>query len=110
MSTGQWIVNRRMGGANSPFPLRSDAGARGSPGHGVIGFRPGTTAFTDGTAASVDKIANAMADRRALQATVSGVADPQAGRAGEQQDWLRPSVDGGAHAWTPRATLSLAAP
>jgi hypothetical protein len=55
----------------------------------AIEFRPGTAFPTEASAAALDKIATALADRPALQLTITGSADPQAERA----DWQREAIE-----------------
>jgi hypothetical protein len=55
----------------------------------AIEFRPGTAVPTEASAAALDKIAAALADRPALQVTITGSADPQA----EREAWQRETIE-----------------
>ncbi len=84
------IVNLLVKAVTSPFSLLSGGSSGGEgPDMSAIEFRPGTVFLTDASAASLDKVASALADRPALQLTITGSADPQAERA----DWQRESVE-----------------
>ena len=84
------IVNLIVKAVTSPFSLLSGGGGSGSgPDMSAIEFKPGTAVVTDASAASLDKIATALADRPALQMTITGTADVQAERA----DWQRESIE-----------------
>ncbi len=84
------LVNLLVKAVTSPFSLLTGGGgAGGGPDMSAIEFRPGTAVITDASAASLDKIATALADRSALQLTITGTADVQAERA----DWQRESIE-----------------
>ena len=72
---------------SSPFSLLTGGGGGGAgPDMSAIEFRPGTAIVTDASAASLAKVAAALADRPALQMTITGSADPQAERADLQRE------------------------
>jgi hypothetical protein len=84
------IGNLLLKAVTSPFSLIAGiAGGGDGPDPGAIEFRPGTAVMTDASAASLDKVAKALADRPALQMTITGSADPQAERA----DWQRENIE-----------------
>jgi hypothetical protein len=84
------LVNLLVKAVTSPFALLSGGGGGGGgPDMSAIEFRPGTAVVTDASAAALDKVAVALADRPALQLTITGSADPQAERA----DWQREQVE-----------------
>jgi hypothetical protein len=86
------LVNLLVKAVTSPFSLLSGGGGGGSgggPDMSAIEFKPGTAIVTDASAASLDKVAAALADHPALQMTITGSADAQAERA----DWQRESVE-----------------
>ncbi|MCK9687253.1 DUF748 domain-containing protein [Scleromatobacter humisilvae] len=84
------IVNLLVKALTSPFSLLTGGSSGGDgPDMSAIEFRPGTAVVTDASAASLDKVATALADRPALQLTITGSADPQAERA----DWQRESIE-----------------
>ena len=80
------IVNLLVKAVTSPFSLLSGGGGGGGPDLGIIEFRPGTAAITDASAAGLDKVASALADRPALQMTITGTADTQAEAADTQRE------------------------
>ena len=91
------IVLRLLGNllvkaVTSPFSLLSGGGGGSGDNAdmGVVEFRPGTAVVTDASAAALDKVAAALADRPALQVTITGSADVQVERA----DWQREIIDG----------------
>ena len=69
------LVNLLVKAVTSPFALLSGGG--NGPDLGVVEFRPGTAAVTDASAAGLDKVASALADRPALRLTITGTADTQ---------------------------------
>ena len=84
------IVNLLVKALTSPFSLLSGgAGAGSSADLSAIEFRPGTAIIAEASEPSLDKVARALADRPALQLTITGSADPQAERA----DWQREVIE-----------------
>jgi hypothetical protein len=84
------IGNLLLKAVTSPFSLIAGAAGGGSgPDLSAVEFRPGTTTMTDASAAGLDKVAKALADRPALQMTITGSADPQA----EHDAWQRAQVE-----------------
>jgi uncharacterized protein involved in outer membrane biogenesis len=83
------IGNLLLKAVTSPFSLIAGIGGGDGPDLSAIEFRPGTAVMTDASAAGLDKVAKALADRPALQMTITGSADPQAERA----DWQREQVE-----------------
>jgi len=83
------IGNLLLKAVTSPFSLIAGAGGGGGPDLSAVEFRPGTAAMTDASAAGLDKVAKALADRPALQMTITGSADPQA----EHDAWQREQVE-----------------
>ncbi len=81
------IVNLLVKAVTSPFSLLSGGGGSG-PDLGVIEFRPGTATITDASAAGLDKVATALADRPALQMTITGTADAQSEEADAQRETI----------------------
>ena len=81
------IGNLLLKAVTSPFSLLSGGGS--GPDMSAIEFKPGTAVVTDASAAALDKVATALADRPALQMTITGSADAQAERA----DWQRESIE-----------------
>ena len=81
------IGNLLLKAVSSPFSLLTGgAGGGAGPDMSAIEFRPGTAIVTDASAASLARIATALADRPALQMTITGSADPQAERADLQRE------------------------
>lgn len=84
------IGNLLLKAVTSPFALLTGGGGgSGGPDLSAIEFKPGTAFMTDASAASLDKVAKALADRPALQTTITGSADPQA----EHDAWQREQVE-----------------
>ncbi|MFL6679174.1 MAG: DUF748 domain-containing protein [Burkholderiaceae bacterium] len=84
------IGNLLLKAVTSPFSLIAGAAGGGSgPDLSAVEFRPGTTVMTDASAAGLDKVAKALADRPALQMTITGSADPQS----EGDAWQREQVE-----------------
>ena len=101
------IVNLLVKAVTSPFSLLSGGASGGAgPDMSAIEFRPGTAVITDASAASLDKVASALADRPALQMTITGSADPQAERA----DWQREAVEAQLRAMARDESLRTGAP
>ncbi len=80
------IVNLLVKAVSSPFSLLTGSGGGEGPDMSAIEFRPGTAIVADASAASLTRIATALADRPALQMTITGSADPQAERADLQRE------------------------
>ncbi len=99
------IVNLLVKAVTSPFSLLSGGGGSG-PDLGIIEFRPGTAAITDASAAGLDKVANALAERPALQMTITGTADTQA----EGPDTQREAVEAQLRAMARDESLRSGAP
>jgi uncharacterized protein involved in outer membrane biogenesis len=101
------LVNLLVKAVTSPFSLLSGSGSGGGgPDMSAIEFRPGTAVVTDASAVALDKVASALADRPALQLTITGSADPQAERA----DWQREQVEAQLHALARDESLRTGAP
>jgi len=83
------IGNLLLKAVTSPFALLSGGGGGGGPDLSAIEFKPGTAVMTEASAASLDKIARALAERPALQTTITGSADPQA----EHDAWQREQIE-----------------
>ncbi len=83
------IGNLLLKAVTSPFALLTGGGGGGGPDPSAIEFKPGTAVMTDASAASLDKVARALADRPALQTTITGSADPQA----EHDAWQREQIE-----------------
>jgi hypothetical protein len=87
------IVNLLVKAVTSPFSLLAGGSGSGGPDMSAIEFRPGTAVSTEASAAALDKIAGALADRPALQVTITGSADPQA----EREAWQRETIEARLH-------------
>jgi hypothetical protein len=85
------LGNLLVKAVTSPFSLLAGGGGGGGgdADMGVVEFRPGTAAVTDASVAALDKVASALAERPALQVTITGSADTQAERA----DWQRETIE-----------------
>jgi len=83
------IGNLLLKAVTSPFALLTGGGGGSGPDLSAIEFKPGTAVMTDASAASLDKVAKALADRPALQTTITGSADPQA----ERDAWQREQIE-----------------
>jgi len=87
---GKLIVNLLVKAVTSPFSLLAGAMGGGTgPDMSAIEFKPGTAVFTDASAAALDKVAAALAERPALQVTITGSADLQA----EGAAWQRETIE-----------------
>ena len=82
------IGNLLLKAVTSPFALLTGGGGGGAD-LSAIEFKPGTAVMTDASAGSLDKVAKALADRPALQTTITGSADPQA----EHDAWQREQIE-----------------
>ena len=83
------IGNLLLKAVTSPFSLLTGGGGSGGadgPDMSAIEFRPGTAVVTDSSAAALDKMAAALAERPSLQMTITGSADLQAERADLQRE------------------------
>jgi hypothetical protein len=101
------LVNLLVKAVTSPFSLLSGGGSGGGGSDmSAIEFKPGTAVVTDASAAALDKIATALADRPALQLTITGSADAQAERA----DWQRESIEAQLRAMARDDSLRTGAP
>ena len=99
------LVNLLVKAVTSPFSLLSGGGG-GGPDMSAIEFKPGTAVVTDASSTALDKVASALADRPALQLTITGSADPQAERA----DWQREQVESQLRAMARDESLRSGAP
>ena len=79
------IVNVLTKALTAPFALLSGGGTSDLS---VVEFLPGTADLAPASAAQIDKVAQALADRPALKLTVAGQADPQREREAVQAAWL----------------------
>lgn len=79
------IVNLLTKALTAPFALLAGGGAEDLS---LVEFQPGTARLSEGSAAVIDKVARALAERPALQMTVTGAADPQSERGAIQAAWL----------------------
>ncbi len=98
------IVNLLVKAVTSPFSLLSGGGS--GPDMSAIEFKPGTAVVTDASATALDKVAQALTDRPALQLTITGSADLQAERA----DWQRESIETQLRTMARDASLRTGAP
>lgn len=60
----------------APFALLTGIGGSGGEDLSWVAFQPGSTQLADGAQATLDRVAQALKDRPALQMTVTGAADP----------------------------------
>ncbi len=104
------ILNLLLKAVSSPFSLLTGGGGGEGPDMSAIEFRPGTAIVTDASAASLAKVAAALADRPALQMTITGSADPQAERADLQRETLEAQLRTMARDDTLRTGAPAAAP
>jgi hypothetical protein len=107
------IVNLLVKAVTSPFSLLAGGGGAGAPDMSAIEFRPGSAVPTETSAAALDKIAAALADRPALQVTITGSADPQAEREAVQRETIEARLrtlarDDALHGGTAPSTGALA--
>lgn len=79
------IVNLLTKALTAPFSLLAGGGGDDLS---LVEFQPGTARLADGAGAVIDKVARALAERPALQMTVTGAADPQSEREAIQAAWL----------------------
>ena len=101
------IVNLIVKAVTSPFSLLTGGGGGGGGGDmSAIEFKPGTAVVTDASAASLDKIATALADRPALQVTITGAAESKS----EHDDWQRESIEAQLRTMARDETLRSGAP
>ncbi len=83
------IGNLLLKAVTSPFSLLAGGGGDGGgEDMSAIEFRPGTAVVTDASAAALDKVAHALAERPSLQITITGSADLQAERADVQRETI----------------------
>ncbi|MFZ5547230.1 MAG: DUF748 domain-containing protein [Pseudomonadota bacterium] len=79
------IVNLLTKALTAPFSLLAGGGGEDLS---QVEFQPGTARLADGADVVIDKVARALAERSALQMTVTGAADPQSEREAIQAAWL----------------------
>lgn len=79
------IVNLLTKALTAPFALLAGGGEQDLS---AVEFQPGTTHLAASAGPVIDKVARALADRPALQMTVTGTVDPQTERAAMQAAWL----------------------
>ncbi|HET9820597.1 MAG TPA: DUF748 domain-containing protein [Burkholderiaceae bacterium] len=79
------IGNLLVKALTAPFSLLAGGDAADLS---FVGFAPGTTRFTDNGRGVIDKVAQALLDRPALQMTVTGAADPASERDAIQSEAL----------------------
>ncbi len=106
------IGNLLLKAVTSPFALLTGGGgSSGGDDMSAIEFRPGTTSLTDASRAALDKVADALVERPALQMTITGSADPQAERADVQRETIESQLramarDDALRSGTPAAAAS----
>jgi hypothetical protein len=85
------IANLLLKAVTSPFSLLAGGGGGGGGGPDLsfIEFKPGSTLLADGSAGAIEKVAQALADRPALELTITGSADP----ASEHEAFQREAID-----------------
>jgi hypothetical protein len=76
------IGNLLVKALTAPFALLAGGGSEDLS---VVEFRPGTAIVTDGSRATLDKVAKALTDRESLKMTVTGASDPASEREAFQQ-------------------------
>ncbi len=110
------IGNLLVKALTAPFALLAGGGSEDLS---VVEFRPGTALIADGSVATLDKVAKALAERESLKMTVTGAADPAGEREAFQQATLearllaerrRELLRGGASAAEADALAALDAP
>ena len=106
------IGNLLLKAVTSPLALLTGGGGSGGGDDmSAIEFRPGTTTFTDASRTALDKVADALAERPALQMTITGSADPQAERVDVQRETIESQLralarDDALRSGTPTAAAS----
>lgn len=73
---GRVLLNLLVKAVTSPFALLGGGGGGGEAGLSQIEFRPGTALLAEGQQAALDKVAQALGERPALNMTVTGESDP----------------------------------
>jgi len=110
------IGNLLVKALTAPFALLAGGGGEDLS---VVEFRPGTAMLAEGSVATLDKVARALADRESLKMTVTGAADAVGEREAYQQAVLearllaerrRELLRGGASAAEAEALAALDAP
>jgi uncharacterized protein involved in outer membrane biogenesis len=76
------IGNLLVKALTAPFALLAGGGSEDLS---LVEFRPGTAIVTDGSRATLDKVAKALTDRESLKMTVTGASDPASEREAFQQ-------------------------
>jgi uncharacterized protein involved in outer membrane biogenesis len=79
------IANLLTKALTAPFALLSGGGSEDLS---LVEFEPGTARLAPSAGPVLDKVAHSLAERPALQMTVSGAADPQSERGAMQSAWL----------------------
>lgn len=79
------ILNLLGKALTAPFALLAGAGDEDLS---LVEFMPGTAHLAANAGPAIDRVAKALADRPALQMTVTGAADPQSEREAMQAAWL----------------------
>ena len=107
------IGNLLVKALTAPFALLAGGGSEDLS---LVEFRPGTAIVSDGSRATLDKVAKALTDRESLKMTVTGASDPVSEREAFQQAALdarllaerrRELLRGGASAADADAVTSL---
>jgi uncharacterized protein involved in outer membrane biogenesis len=104
------LVNLLVKAVTSPFSLLSGGGGGSGPDMSAIEFRPGSAVVTDAGAAAMDKVAQALIDRPALQMTITGAVDPTAERADAQRESVEARLQALARSDALRAGAAASAP
>lgn len=76
------IGNLLVKALTAPFALLAGGGSEDLS---LVEFRPGTAVVAEGSRATLDKVAKALADRESLKMTVTGASDPASEREAFQQ-------------------------
>lgn len=76
------IGNLLVKALTAPFALLAGGGSEDLS---LVEFKPGTAIVTDGSRATLDKVAKALTDRESLKMTVTGASDPASEREAFQQ-------------------------